>query len=1664
MNRVIGIILVLLIFTLQAERIELTDTQQPDLFNIASSRSDNLVINFSLDHYDLETIEANGLSFQRISYEGEGEFAQPGKPDLPRFTRLIAIPDIGSAVINILNQNTQILSDIDVYPRQALEDEGRSDQQFLQDEDFYSGNEPFPVTSVTLGEPAVMRDFRVVGVTIDPFSYDPVSRELQIIENISVEITFTEQNSANPKRSERKLSRAFEPLYRSSILNYDSTITRDAEYQQPSYLFIYPEDNQVENYLASLLDWKHEKGFVVNAASTAETGTSLTQIKNYIQNAYDNWEDPPEFICMAGDANGSYYLPTGTQGGGIGDQYYARLEGDDILADVFMGRLSYNSISELTTILAKILNYEKNPYMGSTDWFDDALLVGDPSSSGVSTISTCLYIKDIMENYSDQYDFTEVYSSPFVSGIANGINSGVSYFNYRGYYNTSGWDNSDINSLSNGFMLPVVVIITCGTGDFDSSNNNALNEYFMKAGTTTTPKGAIACIGTSTLSTHTCFNNCVAAGTATGVFVDEIFNMGGALTRGKLGLYLNYPGNPGGWVYNFSYWNNLMGDPGMEVWTGVPQVMTVDFEEDVPLGTNLFSVSVTDSEGQPIENAWVTILKGDDEIFATAYSDGEGNVLLPLTEDVSGEVTLTVSKHDHLPVSTSFDITQHDQFVSTNDLVIDDDELDASSGNGDGIVNPGETIELQLSLKNRGTSLLSGITAQLESNNEFVELVEDVSGFGDLTAGSAAFGESDYVISFDSNTPGGEIVQFTLQISDDTKNSWTDRFSLIVNGPVLEFFAAEADDAGNGIFDPGETSLLNIELLNAGMADISAVSGIISTEDERITILDAQGYFPSIEVGETAFNDADNFQISVDTQTIPGSQIRLELELTNASGFQQNIPFFLAIGSVNSDDPLGPDAHGYYIYDDTDIDYSLAPVYNWYEIDPDYGGAGTILNMNDSGNEGESEVVSLPNGFRLIYYGLEYSEITICSNGWLAPGSTDNFEFMNWHIPGLQGPSPMIAPFWDDLMTSNGNICYYYEEASSRFIIEWSHLRNEYNNDTETFQVILYDTLVYPTLTGDSDILFQYNTINNVDQGEYSYGVQHGQYASVGLEDHTSTIGLEYTFNNEYPAAAVSLHDGMALLITTNQAMIVDPPIAVIDQEEISVSVMQGENGNAFFEIANEGEANLVYHIQKTYIDNEEAVYRDEGGPDEYGYIFTDSNESNGPEFNWIDISDYGTLVEFDHNDEGSDPYPMDFTFNFYGTDYTEFRINPNGWIGFGSDSEEWLNTTIPSADAPRPALFPYWDDLYPDDGENGGGHVYYYSTPESLIVMFNSVIHYPGAHNGTYDFEAIIYPDGEILYQYNSVSGDIDTCTIGIQNENGDDGLMVVYNLEYVENQLAIRFKRIIDWLTVEPSYGVIVSGDNSVIDLSMDSSELMLGHFLCDLIVTTNDPNFSEVTIPVNLYLATQEQNIYVEETELNFGDVKVDSVSVIPVTIHNFGLDSLYIIDAYSDDTAFTVDQTEYVLGYNETAELMVTFLPLNEGHYDAELSIASNDPDEQIVYVALSGTGISGTGAEDDLPDRTALLGNYPNPFNPTTTISFALNLEDAANAELIIYNIKGQRIKRFLSFDSAQDDRGLEHKVIWDGSDENGEAVTSGVYFYKLKTDNYEAARKMVLLK
>ena len=98
------------------------------------------------------------------------------------------------------------------------------------------------------------------------------------------------------------------------------------------------------------------------------------------------------------------------------------------------------------------------------------------------------------------------------------------------------------------------------------------------------------------------------------------------------------------------------------------------------------------------------------------------------------------------------------------------------------------------------------------------------------------------------------------------------------------------------------------------------------------------------------------------------------------------------------------------------------------------------------------------------------------------------------------------------------------------------------------------------------------------------------------------------------------------------------------------------------------------------------------------------------------------------------------------------------------------------------------------------------------------------------------------------------------------------------------------------------------------------------------------------------------------------------------------------------------------------------------------------------------------ADNNAPELKFALSNYPNPFNPTTTISF--DLPKSGNVKLEIFNSKGQRVKTLLN----EKINSGHHSVIWNGKNMKNQNVVSGIYFYRISNQNYSETKKMMLLK
>ncbi|MGQ9810917.1 MAG: S8 family serine peptidase, partial [bacterium] len=481
-------------------------------------------------------------------------------------------------------------------------------------------------------------------------------------------------------------------------------------------------------------------------------------------------------------------------------------------------------------------------------------------------------------------------------------------------------------------------------------------------------------------------------------------------------------------------------------------------------------------------------------------------------------------------------------------------------------------------------------------------------------------------------------------------------------------------------------------------------------------------------------------------------------------------------------------------------------------------------------------------------------------------------------------------------------------------------------------------------------------------------------FAPAEVGDRSSVLTI-YSDDPDEPEVVIPL-TGYGLIA---------PDIAV-SPESFSEDLFVGETATHQLHIENTGGSDLNFTIgvrlsaeqveQYDYLElgKEEEDPRPgilgSGGPDMFGYTWIDSDEPGGPIYDWVDISTIGTPIFGAYNDDANrGPFPIGFTFPFYGNNFTEFRVCTNGWLSFTSTLTTYANQPLPNAGAPENLLAVFWDDMVVDPSY--GGEVYYYSDGTKLIVQYE--VRYIGQSAPPfYSFEVILYPNGKILYQYRTLGATRNSATIGIQNATKDDGLTVVYNADYAHDNLAIELSFVPDWLTVTPASGTIPAGEYLDLDVVFDATGLYGGDYNGSINITSNDPDEGLVIVPAFLHV-TGAPDIYVDPLALDFGWIYLTQTKTLTVRVTNIGTDLLEITSLTLDSDQFSTDLTPFNLNPRQSRILQVVFAPTVPGVSAGMLTLYTNDLDEPEVQISLVGEGVVPPECEID-PDtiRVAAL--------------------------------------------------------------------------------------------
>ena len=905
----------------------------------------------------------------------------------------------------------------------------------------------------------------------------------------------------------QSVSPAFVEAYKHLADNYDTSYLKGLPTARSKMLII--SHPNLANYQQQFIKWKRALGYDIDVVNRVDIGNSVNEIKNFLMTYYQ--QHRPDYLFLFGDVTGNFSIPTAFfpspeyQENDADDYQYSLLEGDDYFPELLVGRFSFNEINEFRNMANKTIVYERDPFIAENDWMKRSLVVAGNYAEGNLRPTTPIHMSRWLRNKMLDRGFAQVDSVfypptyPGTSAITSAINNGVQYVSYRGWGDANGWHypsfhNPDLDNVTSYQRMPIVFSIVCNTGDFANNVNPCFGEKWMRIGNVERPNGCVAFVGPSDLHTKTRLNNSISSGAFRSILDFGVRGFGTSVLMGKIELYKNFPNDiaPDQYVPFYFHVYNLLADPTLNMWMLVPNTISPSI---LPT-TYAASASNITITAPNLEDAMVSGTKNNETFSYARIIDGVA--ILPIDPEESGNLRITISKPNYIPL------------VKTLTAENDGGLGIIANSVSDVFIDPNHGLDATITLKNYGSEAVTLSTVDFDHIEKLN--ISQVNAVSSIAAG--ATGTITFRVDASAEVQPREALSVSLLINNLAPKT----FRLWGGGAE---FTVVSDE---GLLEIGQSSTTEITVLNRSNTSLSDVSVQVVSRTEAATISQEPIHLGAIAAGETK---SFNISVAVGAEAWGGRSLPITLFFSD-NGYTTFCYYSLTAGTASTTSPTGPCPYGYYAYDSFDVGFTETPTYQWVEIDPDLGGhADVFLHPDDA-----STTIDLPFTFR--FYGKDYDQFTVCTNGWISLGDVDDVDFYNVYIPAALGPAPLIAPYWDDLKGQrNGEdddgvpifqdmrMLYWHDVANNRYIIQWNDAYNQYNlTSLEKFQILLY-----PKDERDGDIVFQYHTVDNP-------GIT-TNYCTVGIEDHTSTIGLTYTHANHYPPTATILQPGLAIKFTT---------------------------------------------------------------------------------------------------------------------------------------------------------------------------------------------------------------------------------------------------------------------------------------------------------------------------------------------------------------------------------------------------------------------------------------------------------------------------------------------------------------------------------------------------
>ena len=612
--------------------------------------------------------------YDLVKLKGGSVLAELTKPMLPSKELRIALPrGMEAKRVYVVDERSETIpGEYNVFPAQPPIRVGSPEADFVEpDDQIYSSNQPYPTKLAEFVRQSDLAGQGIVHIMLYPLQYIPSERRLTLYTSFTVVIEcasgYKYGDRLSPNTSE-KSRREYEQMIKDMVANPEDVqlgpVTRlsgSTSLNDDTLDHVIITSSSYASYFQPLVNWHIQRGLRDTVITTDSiyanySGSSNQEkIRNFIIDARSTWGTT--YFLLAGE-HGTVPFEYRTYYGENtpSDQYYSDYD-DDWVHEVFVGRVTVGSTTQINTFIDKVLKYEKDP--PRTDYPLDVLLIGmdlDPSTHAE-------LLKETIDNYiPPQFNVTKVYDSHsgnHKTAAINALNAGQNlvnhadhaYINILGtgdYWHNWGIYNSDVNALTNNNQMSVVVSLGCHPNHMDY--NDCIAEYFViynpyQAGVAFTGNTRD---GWGYVGYPEELSGKLDKEWWIGLFSRNKYNLGQTLVDSKHHFSTGWPDDD---LKEHCEWTfNLLGEPEMPIWTDAPDSFAVSCRTTFCLlQDSSFSVHVQDSTTHAAVNqAYVCLWKGT-EVYLTGHTNSSGDITFSPSPSSAGTMYVTVTKHNYIP-------------------------------------------------------------------------------------------------------------------------------------------------------------------------------------------------------------------------------------------------------------------------------------------------------------------------------------------------------------------------------------------------------------------------------------------------------------------------------------------------------------------------------------------------------------------------------------------------------------------------------------------------------------------------------------------------------------------------------------------------------------------------------------------------------------------------------------------------------------------------------------------------------------------------------------------------------------------------------------------------------------------------------------------------------